>query len=514
MHNMRYHAHMARRITIFDTTLRDGEQSPGASMNTDEKLIIARQLLRLGVDVIEAGFPASSPGDFESVRAVAAAVGSGAVVCALARAIPKDIEAAATALAGAARPRLHTGIGTSPSHLRDKLRISPEEAVTRAVAAVRLARNYTDDVQFYAEDAGRADRDFLVRILGAVIAAGATTVCAPDTTGFSLPADYGALISYLREHTPGIEDVVLAVHCHNDLGMATALTIAGVAAGAGQAECTINGLGERAGNAALEEVVMALRLHGERLGAWTEIETTEFTRASRLVSQITGVHVQPNKAVVGANAFAHASGIHQDGVLKERTTYEILDPAQVGLSSAAIVLTARSGRAALRARLEDLGLATSEVAFELLYTRFLQIADAKKEVYDEDLEALMAEYERNANALWSLKTLQVSCGVPLVATATVVLADLAGTEHLANATGTGPIDASYRAVDAIVQVECDLKEYVVQAITRGIDALGEVTVRVEGPDGRIFMGRGADGDIIVSSTKAYLNALNRMLRAD
>ncbi|MDR1421491.1 MAG: 2-isopropylmalate synthase [Coriobacteriales bacterium] len=507
---------MSRRIVIFDTTLRDGEQSPGASMNTEEKLIIARQLLRLGVDVIEAGFPASSPGDFESVRAVAAEVGDKAVVCALARAIPADIEKAAEALVGAQRPRLHTGIGVSAIHLRGKLHINSEQAIERAVSAVKRARTFTDDVQFYAEDAGRSDPDLLARMFAAVIAAGATTLCAPDTTGFSLPADYGALITYVREHTPGIENVVLAAHCHNDLGMATASTIAGIAAGVGQVECTINGLGERAGNAALEEVVMALRLHGAELDVTTSIETTELTRASRLVSQITGIKVQPNKAVVGANAFVHASGIHQDGVLKKRTTYEILDPVEVGLNPDAIVLSARSGHAALRARLETLGLAPNEAdekGFDQIYERFLTLADRKKEVYDEDLEALMAEYDRTQNALWALATLQVSCGVPLIATATVVLTDQGGSERLASATGTGPIDAAYKAVDAILQVDCDLKEYVVQAITRGIDALGEVTVRVEAPDGRIFTGRGADGDIIVSSTKAYLNALNRMLCA-
>jgi 2-isopropylmalate synthase len=504
---------MTRRIDIFDTTLRDGEQSPGASMNTDEKLIVARQLLRLGVDVIEAGFPASSPGDFESVRRVAAEVGDAAVVCALSRALPRDIEAAAAALADAARPRIHTGIGVSTSHLRDRLRITEDIAVEQAVSAVRLARSHTDEVQFYAEDAGRAQDAFLIRILEAVIEAGASVVNIPETTGYSLPAAFGARVARLMERVRGIEDVVVAVHCHNDLGLATALTLAGVAHGARQVECTINGLGERAGNTALEEVVMAIRLHGDELDAHTDIDARELTRASRLVSGITGIKVQPNKAIVGANAFAHSSGVHQDGVMKERTTYEIIDPASVGADGSGIVLSARSGRAALRRRLEDLGFPLDEDTFGKVYTRFLEIADRKKEVYDEDLEALMAEYDRGIDALWTLKTLQVSCGMPLVATATVVLVDREGSEHLANATGTGPIDASYKAVGEIVRVENDLREFVVQAITRGIDALGEVTVRVEDASGTIYSGRGADGDIIVSSTKAYLNALNRMLRA-
>ncbi|MCL1846667.1 MAG: 2-isopropylmalate synthase [Coriobacteriia bacterium] len=503
---------MTRKIHIFDTTLRDGEQSPGASMNADEKVVLARQLLRLGVDVIEAGFPISSPGDFQSVQRVCQEVGDAAVVCALTRAVPRDIEVAAEALAKAAAPRIHTGLGVSPSHLRDKLQLSEQAAIDAAVAAVKCARSYVGDVQFYAEDAGRADLDFLVRILEAVIAAGANIVNIPETTGYSLPEDFGWRIKTLRERVRGIEDVMVAVHCHNDLGLATALTLAGIKNGATQVECTLNGLGERAGNTAMEEVVMALRLHGEALDAHTTIDAREFTRASHLVSSITGIKVQPNKAIVGANAFAHSSGIHQDGVMKSRATYEIIDPASVGADGSGMVLTARSGHAALKNRLEQLGFPLDAETFEKVYGRFLAIADRKKEVYDEDLEALMAEYDRNIDALWTLKTLQVSCGVPLVATATVVLVDAQGVEHLANATGTGPIDASYKAVSEIVQVDNDLKEFVVQAITRGIDALGEVTVRVEDAAGTVFSGRGADGDIIVSSTKAYLNALNRMLR--
>jgi len=507
-----YNKPMTRRIQIFDTTLRDGEQSPGANMNADEKLIIARELVRLGVDVIEAGFPVSSPGDFESVQRIAAEVGDAVVVCALARAVPRDIEVAAQALAGAARPRIHTGLGVSPSHLRDKLHITEDEAVAQAVAAVKTARNFTDDVQFYAEDAGRSERGFLARILKAAIAAGATVVNIPETTGFSLPEDFGARIASLREQVEGIEDVVIAVHCHNDLGLATALSLAGVAAGATQVECTINGLGERAGNTAMEELVMAIALHGAELDAHTTIDTRQFTRASHLVSSITGIKVPPNKAIVGANAFAHSSGVHQDGVMKERSTYEIIDPASVGAGGSQIILSARSGHAALKHRLDALGYPLGEETFEQVYARFLEIADKKKEVYDEDLEALMAEYDRAQDALWTLKTLQVSCGVPLIPTATVVLVDHLGAEHQASTTGAGPIDAAYKAIKEIVHVENDLKEFVVQAITRGVDALGEVTVRIEDAAGNVFTGRGADGDIIVSSTKAYLNALNRMLR--
>jgi len=401
----------------------------------------------------------------------------------------------------------------SPIHLRYKLRLSEEAAIEQAVGAVRCALAYTSDVQFYAEDAGRADIPFLIRILEAAIEAGARTVNIAETTGYSLPDDFGRRIATLMERVRGIEGVTVSVHCHNDLGLATALTLAGIENGATQAECTINGLGERAGNTAMEEIVMAIRMHGDALDAHTDIDAREFTRASRLVSSITGIKVQPNKAIVGANAFAHSSGIHQDGVIKERTTYEIIDPASVGADGSGIVLTARSGHAALRRRLEDLGFPLDEGTFEKVYGRFLEIADRKKEVYDEDLEALMAEYDRSIDALWSLKTLQVSCGVPLIATATVVLVDQQGREHMANATGTGPIDAAYKAVGGIVRTENDLKEFVVQAITRGIDALGEVTVRIEDPSGTVYSGRGADGDIIVSSTKAYLNALNRMLRA-
>lgn len=504
---------MARTIKIFDTTLRDGEQSPGASMNTAEKLVVARQLLRLNVDVIEAGFPVSSPGDFESVREVAALAGDKAVVCALARAVERDIDAAADALRHAARPRIHTGLGVSPSHLHDKLHLSEDECVERAAACVAYARRFVDDVEFYAEDAGRSDYDFLVRVLQAAVDAGATVVNIPDTTGYSLPDEFGRRIAYVREHVHGIERVDISVHCHNDLGMATALALAGVRNGATQVECTINGLGERAGNTALEEVVMAIRMHADELDARTNVNAREFAKASRLVSSITGLAVQANKAIVGSNAFAHSSGIHQDGVLKRRDTYEIIDPADVGAGGSRIVLTARSGHAALKHRLDELGYEYEGEALDALYEAFLNLADKKKEVYDEDLESLIQEQDREARAIYTLEGLQVSCGYPLIPTATVTLRDAEGRVRTVCEYGAGPIDVAFKAINEIVRVENDLTEFSVQAITRGRDAIGEVAVRVAAEDGSIFVGRGADNDIIVSSAKAYLNALNRLIDA-
>ena len=501
------------RVAIFDTTLRDGEQSPGASMNTEEKLEIARQLVRLKVDVIEAGFPVSSPGDFESVQRIAAEVGDAAVVCGLTRAVPKDIEVAAAALAGAARPRIHTGIGVSDSHLRDKLRISGDVAIERGVAAVKLARTFVEDVEFYAEDAGRANPAFLYRMIEAVIAAGATVVNIPDTTGYTYPEEFGALIAGLANSVAGIENVTIAVHCHNDLGMATTNALAGVKAGARQVECTINGIGERAGNSSLEEVVMAIRQRGDILGVHTGINTREIIRASRLVSTITGIRVQPNKAIVGANAFAHSSGIHQDGVLKERSTYEIIDPADVGAGGSAIVLTARSGRHALKHRLEELGYDLPAEEFERVHVAFLDLADKKKEVFDEDLEVLVGESERTLNEVYHLAQVHFTSGEPGIPTATVELVTQDG-EHLIDSShGTGPVDAVYKAINRIVHVDNELSEFSVQAVTRGIDALGEVTIRVTAGDGRIFTGRGAHSDIIVASARAYTNALNRLLVA-
>ncbi|MDI6843703.1 MAG: 2-isopropylmalate synthase [Anaerosomatales bacterium] len=504
---------MADRVYIFDTTLRDGEQSPGASMNTEEKLEIARQLVRLGVDVIEAGFPISSPGDFESVKRVGEEVGDAVVVCGLSRAVPKDIEVAAEALKSAKRPRIHTGIGVSESHLRDKLRITREEALERAVAAVKLARRFVDDVEFYAEDAGRAEPEFLYRMVEAAIAAGATVVNIPDTTGYAYPEVFGDLIRGLMEHVDGIEDVIVSVHCHNDLGMATANALAGVRAGARQVECTINGIGERAGNTALEEVVMALKQRRDVFGVETGINTREIMRTSRLVSSITGIRVQPNKAIVGANAFAHSSGIHQDGVLKERTTYEIIDPAEVGAGTSRIVLTARSGRHALRHRLEELGFELRDDEFERVYEAFLEVADKKKEVYDEDLEAIVGESERTLDETYHLQQVHVSCGEPGIPTATVELITRDGRHLVDSSHGNGPVDAVYNAINRIVRVPNDLTEFSVQSVTRGIDAIGEVTIRVRAEDGQVFTGRGAHPDIIVASAKAYTNALNRLLAA-
>jgi len=501
------------RVYIFDTTLRDGEQSPGASMNTEEKLEIARQLVRLGVDVIEAGFPISSPGDFESVRRIGAEVGDAAVVCGLTRAIINDIDVAADALSTAKRPRIHTGIGVSESHLRDKLRIDEQTALERGTAAVKHARNLVGDVEFYAEDAGRAKPEFLYRMVEAVIAAGATVVNIPDTTGYAYPEVFGGLIRGLMENVRGIEDVIVSVHCHNDLGMATANALAGVRAGARQIECTINGIGERAGNTAMEEVVMALKMRPDVFAVDTGIKTREITRTSRLVSGITGISVQPNKAIVGANAFAHSSGIHQDGVLKERSTYEIIDPVDVGAGGSSIVLTARSGRHALRHRLEELGYAIPDDEFERVHEAFLSLADKKKEVYDEDLEALVGESERTVNEVYHLEKVQVTCGEPGIPTATVELRDAEGNELIDSSHGTGPVDAVYKAINRIVDVENDLIEFSVQSVTRGIDALGEVTIRVRSGSGEIFTGRGAHSDIIVASAKAYTNALNRLLVA-
>ena len=502
---------MTRKIAIFDTTLRDGEQSPGASMNSEEKLVITRQLLRLGVDVIEAGFPVSSPGDFKSVQQIADEVGDQAIVCALTRAVEKDIDSAADALSNCKRPRIHTGIGVSHSHIYDKLRTTPEVIIERAVHAVKYAKKYCEDIEFYAEDAGRSDYEFLAKVCKAVIDAGATVINIPDTTGYSLPEEFGRRIRFLMENVTNIDKATISVHCHNDLGMATALSLAGIANGAGQVECTINGLGERAGNTAMEEVTMAIKMHGEELDAHTDINTREFVRASRLVSSITGFLVQPNKAIVGANAFAHSSGIHQDGVIKSRDTYEIIDPAEVGAGQSSIVLSARSGRAALRHRLEALGYHIEGQAFEDLHTAFLDLADKKKEVYDEDLQSLVGEQDRISTARYTLVSVQISCGQPLIPTATVTLRDANNNEFVACSTGTGPVDALYKAVNQIVDIKNDLTEFAVQSVTRGIDALGEVTIRVTADDGEVFTGRGADGDIIVSSAKAYLNALNRLI---
>ena len=500
---------MANRIYIFDTTLRDGEQSPGASLNVEEKLEIARQLERLGVDVIEAGFPISSPGDFQAVQQISRLI-KNATVCGLTRAVQKDIDSAAEALKDAVHPRIHTGLGVSDSHLTHKLKMTREQAMERGVAAVKHARNLVPEVEYFLEDSGRADRDYLCRVIEAVIKAGARVINIPDTTGYTAPDEYGALIAYVVAHVPNIDQAIISVHCHNDLGMATANSLAGVRNGARQIECTINGIGERAGNTSLEEVVMAMKTRRDIYDCETGIVTQELYRTSRMVSASTGILVQPNKAIVGANAFAHSSGIHQDGVLKERSTYEIIDPADVGIHESKIVLTARSGRHALLHRLEVLGYTFTNEQIEKVYTRFLDVADRKKEVYDEDLEKIVQDETSAVHQTFELLHVQVSCGDKLVPTATVNIRDSQGRELIDSCHGTGPVDAVYRAINRIVGVENDLIEFNIQAVTQGIDALADVTIRIRrGND--VYTGRGAHTDIVVASGKAYVHALNKLV---
>ena len=501
---------MSRAICVFDTTLRDGEQSPGASMNVEEKLVIARQLVRLGVDVIEAGYPASSSGDFRAVQEIGALVGESCVVCAFSRASEEDIDRAAESLRNVSRPRISTGVSVSPIHLEHKLGITEDECVELVTKIVKRARSHVSDVEFYAEDAGRADSAFLLRVVRAAVDAGATTINIADTTGYCLPEEFGGIVAMVAESLTR-DDVALSVHTHNDLGMATATALAGIQNGATQVECAVNGLGERAGNASLEEVATAIDLRGDLLDARTNIKLSEITRTSRLVSRVTGINVQPNKAVVGANTFTHSPGYHQDAVLKNPAIYEIVDPAKVGSASSEIILSDRSGRAALRHRLTELGYSFEDEEFEDVYARFQEIAEQKQEVFDEDLESMVQERIREVTAVYTLDALQVQCGDPLVPTAVATITDEQGTRHVVSATGTGPIDASYKAIDKIVSVRGDLQEFAVKAITRGIDAIGEVVVRVQSDDGRIYTGRGSDTDIIVSSAKAYLNAINRVI---
>ena len=501
---------MSRAICVFDTTLRDGEQSPGASMNVEEKLVIARQLVRLGVDVIEAGYPASSSGDFRAVQEIGMLVGESCVVCAFSRASEEDIDCAAESLRNVSRPRISTGVSVSPIHLEHKLGITEDECVELVTKIVKRARSHVSDVEFYAEDAGRADSAFLLRVVRAAVDAGATTINIADTTGYCLPEEFGGIVAMVAESLTR-DDVALSVHTHNDLGMATATALAGIQNGATQVECAVNGLGERAGNASLEEVATAIDLRGDLLDARTNIKLSEITRTSRLVSRVTGINVQPNKAVVGANAFTHSPGYHQDAVLKNPAIYEIVDPAKVGSASSEIILSDRSGRAALRHRLTELGYSFEDEEFEDVYARFQEIAEQKQEVFDEDLESMVQERIRDVTAVYTLDALQVQCGDPLVPTAVATITDEQGTRHVVSATGTGPIDASYKAIDKIVSVRGDLQEFAVKAITRGIDAIGEVVVRVQSDDGRIYTGRGSDTDIIVSSAKAYLNAINRVI---
>ncbi|HZK66194.1 MAG TPA: 2-isopropylmalate synthase, partial [Chloroflexota bacterium] len=499
---------MADRVYIFDTTLRDGEQSPGASLTSDEKLEIARQLVWLGVDVIEAGFPIASPDDFEAVRRIARDL-KGVVVCGLARAVPEDIDRCWEAVREAETPRIHTFISTSDIHLIHQFRKSREEALADIDAMVRRAKGYCMDVEFSPMDASRTDPEFVFKALGVAIAAGATTVNIPDTVGYSMPGEFADLIKGIIAKVPNIHDAIISVHCHNDLGLATANTLAAVSVGARQVECTINGIGERAGNASLEEVVMSLNTRKDLYGVDCRVNTSQIYKTSRMVSNYTGISVQPNKAIVGSNAFAHESGIHQDGVLKERSTYEIMDPGSVGIKSS-LVMGKHSGRHALRVRLEELGYKLTGEDLNRAFVRFKEIADKKKEVSDRDLEAIVADEIQPVHEFFQLKLVQVSCGNSLVPTATVELIRPDGTQARAVALGTGPVDAAYKAIDTISKVPNRLLEYTVHAVTGGIDALGEVTIRIQ-EDGKTYVGHGADMDIVVASVKAYLTALNKVM---
>ncbi|MBE9471481.1 MAG: 2-isopropylmalate synthase [Chloroflexi bacterium] len=508
-------------VVVFDTTLRDGEQSPGAALNVGEKVEIARALEELGVDVIEAGFPISSPGDLRAVQRISRKI-RGCIICGLTRANRQDIDAAVEALRDAARPRIHTGLGVSDVHIRHKLRTTREDALERGVDAVKYARKFVEDVQYYAEDAGRADQKYLYRVLEAVIAAGATVVNIPDTTGYTSPDEFGALIRSIAENVPNIHRATISVHCHNDLGMATANTLAGVLNGARQVEVTVNGIGERAGNSSLEEVVMALRTRHDLFGLETGINTRLIYPVSRLVSQLTGIPVQPNKAIVGANAFAHSSGIHQDGVLKERTTYEIISPHDVGVPDSEIILSARSGRAGLRHRLAELGYTLDEEQFEKVYHRFLEVADKKKTVDTRDLEAIVAdEVQMFFEETYHLEQVQISCGNCSIPTATVRIRGPNGQVYCDADHGAGPVDAMYRAINRVIGEPNELIEFSIQAVTEGIDAVGRVTIRIQtdepveenGVERRVFSGRGTDTDIVVASARAYMFALNRLIAA-
>ncbi len=501
---------MKDKLIIFDTTLRDGEQSPGASMTRDEKVRIAKALEKLKVDIIEAGFPIASQGDFEAVQAVAEAV-TDCVVCGLARTGNADIDAAAAALKPARAPRIHTFIATSPIHMLYKLRMSPDEVLANAVRAVKRARNYTDNVEFSPEDAGRSELDFLCRVIEAVINAGATTINVPDTVGYSVPHQFGETIRRIIERVPNSDKAVFSVHCHNDLGLAVSNSLAAVLNGARQVECTINGLGERAGNAALEEIVMAVRTRRDVFSCDTEIDTTEILNCSRLVSNITGFAVQPNKAIVGANAFAHESGIHQDGVIKSRETYEIMRAQDVGWHTNRLVLGKHSGRNAFKTRLKELGFEFgSEEELNETFKRFKDLADKKHEIFDEDLQALVTDSLQDSGddriKFQSLKVLIETGEIP---SAEITLT-VDGVEKPGHATGDGPVDAVFKAIESIIDSGCNLQLYSVTSITGGTDSQGEVTVRVD-KDGRIVNGRGSDTDIIAASAKAYINALNRAL---
>ena len=523
-------------VRIFDTTLRDGEQSPGATMTSAEKLEVAHNLARLGVDIIEAGFPAASPDDLEAVRRIALEVGNPAnpesdakipVIAGLARANKPDIDKAWEAVQGAKKPRIHTFLATSAIHMKHKLKMDPEEVVQRVSEMVAYAKSLCGDVEFSPEDASRSDPEFLYLVLGEAIKSGATTLNIPDTVGYTTPEEFYKLIDGIIKHTPGMhEGITVSVHCHEDLGMATANTLAGLQAGARQAEVTINGIGERAGNTSLEEVVMALKTRQAIYNLETGIETQQLSRISKLVSSYTGMVVQPNKAIVGANAFAHEAGIHQDGMLKNQLTYEIMRPEDVGVNQTKLVLGKHSGRAALRNRLAEMGHSLDDVELDKAFARFKELADRKKVITDLDLEALVADEFYKPRDVYLLNGLQVTSGTIGMPTASIRLRGPDGVIHTVSAIGTGPVDATYKAIDQIVNVPCTLLEFNIHAITEGIDALGEVTVRIQSDSSattmdpqseveyvRVYGGHGADSDIIVASAKAYINALNKLIIA-
>ena len=513
------------RIIIFDTTLRDGEQSPGAALNIDEKLTIAKQLARLGVDVIEAGFAVTSAGDFEAVNKIAQTIGTedGPVICSLARAIKNDIKAAAEALKPAAKARIHTFISTSDIHLKYQLKKTREEVLSIAEEMVAYSKSFRSDVEFSPMDAVRSDPEYLYQILERVIAAGATTINIPDTVGYTTPSEFGALIKGIKDNVPNIDRAIISVHGHNDLGLAVANFLEAVKNGARQLECTINGIGERAGNAALEELVMALHVRRQYFNPFlgrdidseaplTNIDTKQIYKTSRLVSNLTGMLVQPNKAIVGTNAFSHESGIHQDGVLKNKLTYEIMDAQSIGLTENKIVLGKLSGRNAFGTRLKELGFELSENELNKAFVRFKEVADKKKEITDWDLEALVTDEIQQAPDLFKLELVQVSSGSNACPTATVTLRNPEGEELTDAAIGTGPVDAVYKAINRVVNVPNKLIEFSVQSVTAGIDAIGEVTIRLKYED-QVYSGRSANTDIIVASAQAYINALNRLYAA-
>ncbi|KGK88717.1 2-isopropylmalate synthase [Desulfosporosinus sp. HMP52] len=501
-----------RKLYVFDTTLRDGEQSLGITLNVREKLEIGHQLVKLGVDIIEAGFPASSPGDMESVRTMAQEL-KGVTICGLTRAVEADIDLCAQALRKAEYPRIHTGIGVSPVHMEKKLKLNPDQVVEQAVAAVKYAKKYVSDVEFYAEDAFRSDPMFLARVIENVISAGATVVNIPDTVGYASPWEYGELIGYVIKNVKNIDKAIVSVHCHNDLGMATANSLAGIKAGASQVEGTINGIGERAGNTSLEEVIMAIYTRRAAYGVESKVNTREISATSRLVSRITGVTIPDHKAIVGANAFNHASGIHQDGVLKDRETYEIIQPETIGVAQNLISLTARSGRHALQHCLEELGYQVSGAQLDDVYKRFLQLADLKKEVFDQDLFVLMGDSGGALNSI-VLQSMSIATNGIEMATATVSL-EIEGTIMTDAACGNGPVNALFNTIDRITGNTAILEDYTLKSVTRSSEALGEATVKLRHEDGRLVVGKGFSTDIIEASAKAYINALEkREIRPD